>query len=167
VLSGAVLLIFAKALGQLIAPVVMTKRLANFLAKKSWNPFFCCAGFNAFYGLAIVSNLFPVKFIAVVVAHFFSNLLYSINVFAVQSAFKGNSVGTAFAKQYQTFVVLSVPLPFLAGLVSEHLGAFFIPALSMILFGSCWFTEKATRDFRFFTQNETNSNARLSQSELK
>lgn len=114
VVTATISLLFARALGQCIAPIVLRGEWLPKLSRFKHTELICLLFYNACYLAAFVSHkpLLMVSFI--VLAHIASNVLYSKAVYVMQTEFSGGEVAFAFSRQMQISLLMQIPLPFIA-----------------------------------------------------
>ncbi len=134
VLQTSVILLLAKATGQMIAPFLLSKKSLDFLSASAFTAIGTCLGFNLCYFFAILTAVPALKLLWIVAAHVFSNVLYATNVFAVQTSFPGEQVGEAFGRQYRIFMLLMLPIPFISGAFVNSFGSLVLPGVVFALF---------------------------------
>lgn len=133
--TTALALLFTRSLGQLVGPLLLNP--ARFEKNSSSNglPIGCLAIFLLCYGL-IPFAPWPAAALALVfVAHIFSNVVFSLAVYALLRNFERQQVPAAIARSYRRQMAVSAIVSLGAGYCAEAIGA----AGSLYLFSGTGF----------------------------
>ncbi|SUQ57637.1 H+ Antiporter protein [Raoultella terrigena] len=133
--TTALALLFTRSLGQLVGPLLLNP--AHFEKNSSSNglQIGCLAIFLLCYGLIPFATWPAVALALVFVAHIFSNVVFSLAVYALLKNFERQQVPAAIARSYRRQMVVSAIVSLGAGYCAEAIGA----AGSLYLFSGTGF----------------------------
>jgi predicted MFS family arabinose efflux permease len=124
VINPVLMLLFARCIGQLIGPLVVSQKMVDYLFKSSLGK--SCLGLMFFmmYLLAFCATHFFLAFIAVVLAHIASNILYAVAYSTMLSRFSEQEIGPVSVLVYQITTLLLACLALPAGFFANQYGLF-------------------------------------------
>lgn len=133
--TTALALLFTRSLGQLVGPLLLNP--ARFEKNSSSNglQIGCLAIFLLCYGLIPFATWPAVALVLVFVAHIFSNVVFSLAVYALLRNFERQQVPAAIARSYRRQMAVSAIVSLGAGYCAEAIGA----AGSLYLFSGTGF----------------------------
>ncbi|HCR57213.1 MAG TPA: hypothetical protein DIW62_05745, partial [Raoultella sp.] len=133
--TTALALLFTRSLGQLVGPLLLNP--ARFEKNSSSNglQIGCLAIFLLCYGLIPFAPWPAVALALVFVAHIFSNVVFSLAVYALLRNFERQQVPAAIARSYRRQMAVSAIVSLGAGYCAEAIGA----AGSLYLFSGTGF----------------------------
>ncbi|GEC68971.1 hypothetical protein RTE01_36060 [Raoultella terrigena] len=133
--TTALALLFTRSLGQLVGPLLLNP--ARFEKNSSSNglQIGCLAIFLLCYGLIPFATWPAVALVLVFVAHIFSNVVFSLAVYALLKNFERQQVPAAIARSYRRQMAVSAIVSLGAGYCAEAIGA----AGSLYLFSGTGF----------------------------
>ncbi|MFZ4259838.1 hypothetical protein [Raoultella terrigena] len=133
--TTALALLFTRSLGQLVGPLLLNP--ARFEKNSSSNglQIGCLAIFLLCYGLIPFATWPAVALALVFVAHIFSNVVFSLAVYALLKNFERQQVPAAIARSYRRQMAVSAIVSLGAGYCAEAIGA----AGSLYLFSGTGF----------------------------
>lgn len=133
--TTALALLFTRSLGQLVGPLLLNP--ARFAKNSSSNglPIGCLAIFLLCYGRIPFAPWPAVALALVFVAHIFSNVVFSLAVYALLRNFERQQVPAAIARSYRRQMAVSAIVSLGAGYCAEAIGA----AGSLYLFSGTGF----------------------------
>ncbi|WJV41112.1 hypothetical protein QVN03_11625 [Raoultella terrigena] len=133
--TTALALLFTRSLGQLVGPLLLNP--ARFEKNSSNNglQIGCLAIFLLCYGLIPFATWPAVALALVFVAHIFSNVVFSLAVYALLRNFERQQVPAAIARSYRRQMAVSAIVSLGAGYCAEAIGA----AGSLYLFSGTGF----------------------------
>ncbi|WP_404680212.1 MFS transporter [Raoultella terrigena] len=133
--TTALALLFTRSLGQLVGPLLLNP--ARFEKNSSSNglQIGCLAIFLLCYGLIPFATWPAVALALVFVAHIFSNVVFSLAVYALLRNFERQQVPAAIARSYRRQMAVSAIVSLGAGYCAEAIGA----AGSLYLFSGTGF----------------------------
>jgi hypothetical protein len=144
VINPVLILLFARCIGQLIGPLLMSQKMVDRLFYSALAKSVLGLGFLLMYLFAFYSQYLVWVILAVILAHISSNILFAVSYSTMLSRFGEDEIGTASVFSYQstTFILafFSLPPGFYAdqyGLVAAML-LFSFPAvlLMMVVFSA-------------------------------
>ncbi|MDW5416611.1 hypothetical protein R6242_08520 [Iodobacter sp. CM08] len=118
------MLLFARCLGQLIGPLVVNQKIVDYLFGSSLGKSGLGLMFFMMYLLAFYSTSFTLVFIAVVLAHIASNMLYAVAYTTMLSRFSEQEIGPVSVLVYQITTLLLAGLALPAGFLANQYGLF-------------------------------------------
>ncbi|MQQ99846.1 MFS transporter [Glaciimonas soli] len=122
-------LLFARSLGQLLGPFLLSPDRFGTYSKDGRVIFILLAAFLACYlSLPLVDYLWLSLFL-VFVAHLFSNLVLALGWYAILSNFTEEFIASAIARSYRWNVVTASSVSLGAGVIADHYGASYALAI--------------------------------------
>lgn len=108
-LSPVLLLISSRTLGQMVGPfVIRGEKFMTLLKDTRFIPF-CLTLFIVLYGITFNIHSLVLSAVLIVLAHIFSNIVYTVANFAITRCFDSSNITMAAARNYQ-FGILSLIL---------------------------------------------------------
>lgn len=120
--STALILLFSRSLGQLIGPLLLNPERFEKNSNNNIKIIFSLFIFILCYGLL---PIFPSVFAAVVlviIAHIFSNVVFSLAVYSVLRHFDETQVAGAIAKSYRLQMLVTALISVSAGYCAQYFG---------------------------------------------
>jgi hypothetical protein len=122
VINPVLMLLFARCIGQLIGPLVVSQKMVDYLFGSSLGKAGLGLMFFMMYLLAFYSSHFLLTFIAVVLAHIASNILYAVAYSTMLSRFSEQEIGPVSVLIYQITTLLLAVLALPAGFFANEYG---------------------------------------------
>ncbi|BBH52444.1 MFS transporter [Fluviispira sanaruensis] len=135
-LTPALLFILAKTIGQIIGPML----IKNYMFEKFYNNksvFIKCNFLFLLMYLVIyfIDNIY-ISIILIISAHIFSNIVFSLGMFATQRTFKIDEISDVSAKQYQISTFSMAIISLMSGFLVKYIPYYvliFIPFIIIYL----------------------------------
>lgn len=130
-LSPTLVLLCSRTVGQILAPIIATfLGIAQMATSKALLVAMLCAYLFCYAGAFSSHNLW-LSCAMVIVAHFFSNIVFTIAQYQLLKEFNAHIIGWAAAFNYRAMIISSVSISLLAGFWIDHLS---LPSLFILLF---------------------------------
>ncbi|MFS7195799.1 MFS transporter [Rahnella inusitata] len=117
-------LLFARSLGQLCGPLMLSADKLRHYSGSNWRLLLCLGIFlGCYFLLPLFANWPGIGLTLVFSAHLASNIVFALGTFSVLRYFPGGQVATASAMAWRGQVLIAAVATGLAGLLAQNLGA--------------------------------------------
>ncbi|KAB8029688.1 hypothetical protein [Fluviispira multicolorata] len=101
ILTPAILFILSKSIGQMCGPLIIKRNMFNKIYSNKMLFFLLMFLFLLLYTFLYFSNYLFLSLLIIIFAHIFSNIIFSLGMYAFQKYFSSDEIGLASSKQYQ------------------------------------------------------------------
>jgi hypothetical protein len=129
-LSVPTFMLFGRSLGQIIGPLITTRRMIDGLSRFRFAPPILLTTFIACYAAGLGSGKLELAFSLVVAAHLATNILWTYAFFLMQTSFSEGEIGAVFALQNQLTMMIYLVGSLLSGVLLDVVGPIGVFALS-------------------------------------
>jgi hypothetical protein len=129
-ISVPLLLMLAKTKGQFIGPWVVRRLGLDDVSRSQTLMMTCLLVFLACYAAVFSFSVLALSFFLVVIAHVFSNIVFTLSFVQFRKAFSAEQIGPAATRQYQISLVIMILTSTTVGYLTRYFGN-----LSAVVFG--------------------------------
>lgn len=138
ILTPALLFMFAKTLGQLLGPSLLSPRSIERNFSNTSLLIFCSFSFIGLYILASYSMNLPLALLMVISAHTLSNVIYTIGTYSAKIYFNAEEIAAVSSCQYQLQLAAITILSLIAGTITDYIPLSFAIGLGLPLVILFW-----------------------------
>ena len=121
ILTPALLIMFAKTVGQLLGPTLLSPHSIERNFSNTKLLMFCSFSFIGLYVLASYSMNLPLALLMIIGAHTLSNVIYTIGTYSAKIYFNAEEIASVSSCQYQLQLAAITILSLVAGAITDYI----------------------------------------------